>query len=435
MVPVEPSAFRHSIVAAVARRLLYRLLVGDGWPPTLRATGGDGLTPVVSPNVYVHLPFCETRCPHCPYTALVDTGRREAYGLALRRELMAYLARSNAPPIATLYFGGGTPSLTPELVESVLELVAGRLAPGAEVGVEVHPRDASRALLRRLREAGVTRVSLGVETLAPELLRLLGRRYTPEQALEAIDAARATGFECVDVNLIFGIPGQAADDAEADAERVLARGVDQISAYPLFAFPYTPLGRAIADGRIAPARDGTRLEAQRRISAACRRNGLERTSVWSFTGAGVAPYSTVTRDSYVGFGVGAGTSVDGELRFNTFSLDAYVDPDRPMSALRLAPSEGFRRAYWTYWQIYRTELDPDRYRALFGRDLDRDAGLWLALLRALGLARHSSGGAWRLTERGAIWVHRAQSLFSLAWIDELWGRARLEAYPARVELR
>jgi oxygen-independent coproporphyrinogen-3 oxidase len=237
----------------------------------------------------------------------------------------------------------------------------------------------------------------------------------------------------VDVNLIFGIPGQTPDAAEADARAVLELEVDQISAYPLFAFPYTPLGHAIADGRVRPVDDGTRLEAQRRVSAACRGAGLERTSVWSFTRPGVAPYSTVTRDDYVGFGVGAGTNVRGELRFNTFSLDAYIT-SAPRPALELLPSERFRRVHWIYWQIYRTEVDPARYRALFGRDLERDTAPLLPLLRLLDLARHD-GGVWRLTERGAIWVHRAQALFSLAFIDELWEKARDAAWPAAVQLR
>lgn len=434
---MDPNAFRHSTAAGVARRAIYRLLVGDPWPPTLRAIRDEPIAPLASSNVYVHLPFCESRCPHCPYTAFVaGSDRRAAYGAALRREIARYLELANAPAVSSLYFGGGTPSLTPELVEAVLSHFRERLTPAAEVGVEVHPRDAQPSLLRRLREAGATRVSLGIETLDPALLRLLGRRYTPEQALETIDAARRIGFECVDANLIFGIPGQTPDQAERDAERVMARGVDQISAYPLFSFAYTPMGRALAERKISPASDRSRLEAQRRISAACRRHGLERTSVWSFTRRGIAPYSTVTRDSYVGFGVGAGSHVDGELRFNTFSLGAYISADGPAATLRLVPSERFRRVHWIYWQIYKTALDPRHYRAVFARDLERDWRPWLDLLRFLGLARRSNdGGVWRLTERGAIWVHRAQALFSLAYIDELWSRARLEPYPSRVELR
>lgn len=434
---IDLQALRHASLASTVRRLVYGAIAGEGWPPTFSRVAADAaLPPVRSENVYVHLPFCESRCPHCPYTAFVTAPERQsAYAATLDREIRRYLASPEVPEITSLYFGGGSPSLTPETAERVIDRLAPHLAERPEIGIEMHPRHVRAPLLAGLRDAGVTRVSIGVETLDPALLRLLGRRYAPPEALAAIATARDAGFECVDVNLIFGIPGQTARDAETDAIACLELGVDQISAYPLFSFPYTPLGRAIADGKIQPAGDATRLDAQRRVSAACRSRGLVRTSVWSFTRPGVAPYSTVTRDGYVGFGVGAGSSQDGELRFNTFSLDAYLatEPTRP--ALRLLPSERFRRAHWLYWQIYRTSLDPARYRALFARELDRDFGTILALLPLLGLARRDAAGVWALTERGAVWVHRVQALFSLAYIDELWARAQSEAWPDAVELR
>lgn len=428
---------RHGWIARLVRRVAYRLAAGRGWPPTLEAvTSGTPIPTLASENVYVHLPFCGTRCPHCPYTTAVDTaGRRAAYAVALAREIDAYLATTGLPPIASLYVGGGTPSRTPELIELAIDRVRSRLVPGAEVGVEIHPADVTPALMRRLRDAGVTRVSLGVETLRPDLLAWLGRRYTPEAALDAVGLARASGFECVDVNLIFAIPGQTAADAERDAERCLALGIDQVSAYPLFTFPYTPLGRQMAEGTVRPVGDRTRLASQRAVAAACRRHGLERSSVWSFTRPGVTPYSTVTHEEYVGFGVGAGTKVDGELRFNTFSLDAYVAADPPRAALRYVPDERFRRAHWIYWQAYRTRIDPAEYHRRFGRDLETDVGGWLRLLRALGMAGRTPSGAWWLPERGAVWVHRAQALFSLAYIDQLWSRARQEPWPDEIALR
>jgi coproporphyrinogen III oxidase-like Fe-S oxidoreductase len=435
--PIDLQRLRGSRSAALARRIAYRVLVGSGWPPTLRPIPPDATLPrLVSPDLYVHLPFCGARCPHCPYTtALDDPERRAVYAAALIRELDAYASGGDVPPASTLYFGGGTPSRTPELVELVLELTRPWLTPGVEVGVEVHPADATPEQLTRLATAGVTRVSLGIETLRPDLLRLLGRTYTPLQALAAIHRARACGFDCVDVNLIFAIPGQSAADAVHDADRCLELGIDQLSAYPLFTFPYTALGQRVATGALRPVGDRTRLAAQRGIARACRRHGLVRSSVWSFTRPGVAPYSTVTHDSYVGFGVGAGSRVDDEMRFNTFSFDAYVAADPPRPALRLVMDERATRAHWLYWQAYRTRLDPAAYRRRFGRELEGDLGGWLALLRVLGLAHRLLDGGYVLTERGSIWVHRLQALFSLAYIDQLWGLARRDPWPGPVPLR
>jgi oxygen-independent coproporphyrinogen-3 oxidase len=409
---------RHAWLAKVARSALFRLLVGrEGWPVVFRAPASDEEIPRgTSPHLYVHLPFCSQICPHCPYNkTLYRPEAHRAYGLALAREVGGYLERSDTPPVESLYFGGGTPSRTPDLVEAIIDRVRPRLAPAAEVGVEVHPRDAGGALLERLRDAGVNRVSLGIETFREDLLRLLGRTYTPEQAEDAIRLARAAGFDCVDANLIYGIPGQDVMGPAADAERCLSLGVDQISAYPLFTFVHTPLGRRIANGRFPQYGDRARIGAQMAISRACRRGGLARTSVWSFTRPGLAPYSTVTREDYVGFGAGAGSKVDGLFWFNTFSVDAYASLSTHRPALVMRASERLRRFHWLYWQVYRTRIDVGRYRQLFGRDLENDFGAALGWLKLFGWTRKEARG-WRLTESGAIWAHRLQCLYSLTYI-------------------
>jgi hypothetical protein len=95
--------------------------------------------------------------------------------------------------------------------------------------------------------------------------------------------------------------------------------------------------------------------------------------------------------------------------------------------------ERLRRIHWLYWQIYRTEIDPERYRALFGRELARDFGGLLRLLSWTGFVRRNGSG-WHLTERGSFWSHRLQCLFSLTYIDELWQRCRAEAWPREVVL-
>jgi oxygen-independent coproporphyrinogen-3 oxidase len=227
-----------------------------------------------------------------------------------------------------------------------MNLLKGRLAPGAEVGVEVHPADASPVMLDRLRRLGVTRVSLGIETFRPELLRLLARRYRPDEAERAIRTAKGMGFECVDVNLIFGIPGQPVDDSARDAERCLDLGVDQISAYQLFTFVHTPMGRRVRHGDFAAYGDRARLKAQRHLHNVCREAGYKQTSPWNFTRPGISPYSTVTREDYVGFGAGAGSKVRGRFRFNTFSVPAYSAASEPRPALVMDAGDRFRRAHW-----------------------------------------------------------------------------------------
>ncbi len=430
---VDLQHWRAGRAATLMRRGIARAVLGpEGWPavftppdPTARWNGG------VSGHLYVHLPFCRALCPHCPYNKVrFDRHLSLDYGRALARELAIHLERPDAPEVRSLYFGGGTPSMTPEHVAAVIDQVRPRLRPGAEVGVEAHPRDCVPSRLAELRDAGVTRISIGVESFDEAALRYLGRGYRPEQAGTALSAARSAGFECVDANLIFAVPGQASTAAVVDARRCLDAGVDQISAYPLFGFEHTRLGR----GASAGVSDRERVQRQRSLSQACRDAGLERTSVWSFTRPGISPYSTVTHEDYVGFGAGAGSKVDGLFWFNTFSVPEYCRTDPPRPALVMQATPRMRRAHWLYWEYYQLRIGSSRYAELFGRDLAGDFGPLLRTAAMLGWLVGDPDG-WRVTERGAIWGHKLQALFSLASIDTMWQRCQDDPWPQRVELR
>jgi oxygen-independent coproporphyrinogen-3 oxidase len=434
---IDYQRLRHTGVARLVRGAVARAIVGrDAWPVVFEAPVAAGeVSTGTSPHLYVHLPFCRQICPHCPYTkTLRDASLEDRYARALVREVRSYLARTDAPPVRSLNFGGGTPTATPDLIERVVELVRPHLVDGAEIGVEVHPADAGAALLARLHALGVTRVSLGIETFREDLLRTLARRYTPEQAEGAIRRARDAGFECVDVNLIFGIPGQQSDETAEDARRCLALGVDQISAYQLFTFVHTALGRRVRHGRFPVAGDRSRLLAQAQLTDACLEAGLVQTSPWNFTRPGIAPYSTVTHEDYVGFGAGAGSKVGGVFWFNTFSVDAYANAATHRPALVMQAGDRFRRAHWLYWQLYRLSVEPAEYRARFGRDLEADFRVLLRTLRTLGMVRRTGDG-WRVTRFGSVWMHRFQQLYSITYIDEIWERCRGEAWPQRVVLR
>src|SRR5262249_43008317 len=241
----------------------------------------------------------------------------------------------------------------------------------------------------------------GVETFRPDLLKQLGRTYSPEQADESLRLAR-TRFPVVDVNLICAIPAQSDSDTAADTRRCLDLGVDQGSAYTLFTFVHTTLGKRVEQRRVPVYGDASRVRALWSIAKTCKDAGFVRTSPWNYTRPGIAPYSTVTRESYVGFGAGASSKVDGVFWFNTFALDAYLGQTRNRPALVMETSERFRRFHWLYWQLYGTVVDAARYRELFGRDLQRDFGLVFAALRLLGMA-HREGPRWRVMGCAASW--------------------------------
>jgi len=427
--------FRHSLAAQALRRLVYAWIVGDDdWPPKFVAADRGATRHIPSENVYVHLPFCETICPHCPYnTARFDTALSRDYELALLREIDDYVRRSDAVPIGSLYFGGGSPSLTPYTVAAVIEAFAPLLIESAEIAIEAYPTHASPEALEQLRRMGVNRLSLGIETLERPLLRKLGRRYTPERARESVAAAMAANFELVDVNLIFGIPGQDCDRFLAGAAELLEMGVGQISAYPLFTFDHTPAGQPRRERHYARAAAARRLRMQQGVSRLCLEAGLERTSVWSFTRHGSTAYTTVTRPDYVGFGAGAGSKSAARAAFNTFCVRAYTAAAPRAIALIHELSPHQKRADWLYWQIYNARVDAPAYVERFGRTIERDFGRLLRILCACGYLRREAS-SYELTESGAIQVHRMQSIFSLNGIDSVWSACRRTSWPEEVRV-
>ncbi len=427
---------RHSSLAKRARQGIYYLAIGkEGYPFVFRQVeDGDELSHYTSPNLYIHIPFCRSICTHCPYNKVIFRNASYiSYGKALDRELRCYLAQEDLPLIETLYFGGGTPSMTPELIHQVITLTQSKFAEHVEIGVEVHPRDATIERLEQLKRYGVNRISLGIETFQDTLLRTLGRSYTGEQAEQAIHHAKQVGFACVDVNLIYGIPGQEIHDPIDDVKRCIALGVDHLSAYPLITFEHTNLGKLVRDGKFKGYDERSRARTQKDIARVCLAHGFKRTSVWSFTKDNTSAYTTVTRESYLGFGAGAGSKVNGEFWFNTFSVAEYTKLIKPRPAIRLKTADKFRRLHWLYWQIYTTRIDLQKYEELFHRDVIQDFRLLIVVMKLLGWIK-IEGSVFTFTEKGARWAHRFQMLFSLTFIDEVWTYCQREPWPKQIIL-
>jgi len=188
---------------------------------------------------YLHVPFCVQRCHYCSFnTAPLEAGQMDPYLSALHGELdlLRSFAWARDVTLATVFFGGGTPSLLePDALAAVLDhLRAGwRMAPDVEITVECNPESVTRQRLARYRAAGVTRVSLGVQALADDVLKTLGRLHDARGARAAFEAAREAGYDDVSVDLMYGLPGLAVEAWAAGIERVLDWGPDHVSAYAL----------------------------------------------------------------------------------------------------------------------------------------------------------------------------------------------------------
>ncbi len=210
-------------------------------------------------GLYIHIPFCLRKCFYCDFYSIPYSPARVRRLLAaLKQEIFL---RAQNPPFAgrsfsTLYFGGGTPSLlTTKQLATLLSAVASAfgLVPGAEISLEANPATLSLAQLRELRAVGISRLSLGVQSLQDAELHTLGRLHTSRQASQMFQAARRAGFDNLGIDLIYAVPGQNTASWEATLQEVLARGPEHISVYALTLEGNTPMARAVADGALRPA--------------------------------------------------------------------------------------------------------------------------------------------------------------------------------------
>jgi oxygen-independent coproporphyrinogen-3 oxidase len=277
-------------------------------------------------HLYVHLPFCAHRCGYCDFvTAVGRRSQHAGYVDALLAELE--LERGVlAPELETVFLGGGTPTFTePRALERLLT----SLPPASEVTVEANPETVTQELARTLRARGVNRISLGVQSFRPHLLEVLDRVVQPDTVRRAFYHLRDAGFDNISFDLIYGIPGQAPSDLDADLADALELGPEHLSCYELEAKPGTRFTHA----------HGDELERQAEAMESYFELVVER-----LTGAGYRWYETANfcrtsvRDlrsrhnlaywlgrDYLGLGVGAVSTISGRRWRNTPRLAGYME--------------------------------------------------------------------------------------------------------------
>ncbi|ADU52268.1 oxygen-independent coproporphyrinogen III oxidase [Thermaerobacter marianensis DSM 12885] len=314
--------------------------------PAARKAGGrpDGSTrdacgPAASwpewdagPALYVHVPYCRQRCYYCDFnTYLLDPEGKARYLAALQREL-ALLATDPGltRPLVSVYVGGGTPSiLEPAELERLLGAVHRHfcLAPDAEITVECNPGTLDEGRLAALRDGGVTRLSLGLQAVQDELLRAMGRDHTWADFCATYRRVRQAGFDNVNIDLIFGLPGQTLDQWEASLRAVVDLDPEHVSCYGLELHPGTPFHRWWEAGELVlPGEDAERAMfdlAYERLGAA----GFVRYEISNFARPGrESVHNRVywLNGSYLGAGPGAWSCWRGERRRNRLHPAAYA---------------------------------------------------------------------------------------------------------------
>ncbi|MFC9832735.1 radical SAM family heme chaperone HemW [Rhodococcus sp. NPDC127530] len=298
-------------------------------------------------GIYVHVPFCATRCGYCDfntYTAgeLGTSASPQSWMEGLRRELHLAAQMTGAPAVDTVFVGGGTPSLLGgDGLSDVLDAVRSSfgLAKGAEVTTESNPESTSPEFFDRLLAGGFTRISLGMQSAAQHVLKVLDRTHTPGRAVAAAQEARAAGFEHVNLDLIYGTPGERDEDLDLSLDAVLSAGVDHVSAYALIVEDGTALARKVRRGELPAPDDDVLASRYERIDARLADAGLTwyEVSNWASqdNGAGAGDTKSESRcrhnlgywdgGDWWGAGPGAHSHVGGVRWWNVKHPARYAD--------------------------------------------------------------------------------------------------------------
>ncbi|MCS6293237.1 MAG: radical SAM family heme chaperone HemW [Nitrospira sp.] len=307
-------------------------------------------------GLYIHVPLCRQRCHFCAfYLEIATPARIEAFLSALARELTLYHQQNvlAGRALRSIYFGGGTPTVIPSLqLAALLDRIRNTysVTPDVEVTIEAHPSTVTRQDLRVLAEAGFNRISLGAESMAPQDFIPIGRPGTVSDTEQAVQDARTAGFSNINLDLMYGLPGQSLASWTATLHSLLALDPTHISCYALTIEDHTKLAQDIAKG-LVPAPDETlQIEMETATESVLASAGFTRYEISNYARPGYACRHNLlywTDGDYLGLGPSAQSYIAGSRFGNIANLDAYAgqlqNDHLPVADRRMLTHEEQRR--------------------------------------------------------------------------------------------
>ncbi|APT85197.1 radical SAM family heme chaperone HemW [Corynebacterium aquilae] len=292
-------------------------------------------------GLYLHVPFCASRCGYCDFNTYTpgELGSRlgpDSYLTAARREIALAAQETtrvlgHLPTVDTIFIGGGTPSMIgaqglSTLIDSVREHF--ELAPGAEITTESNPESTSPEFFSHLLDAGFSRISLGMQSAAAHVLKVLERRHTPGRAAAAAQEAHTAGFNHINLDIIYGTPGEDDADLELTLDTILNTPVDHVSAYSLIVEDGTAMARKVAKGQLPAPDEDILAHRYTLIDHALRGAGMEwyEVSNWAHPGGECRHNLGYWRGgNWWGIGPGAHSHLDGRRFYNVKHPGRYTD--------------------------------------------------------------------------------------------------------------
>jgi oxygen-independent coproporphyrinogen-3 oxidase len=369
-------------------------------------------------GLYVHIPFCSAICNYCNFNrGLFDAEQKTRYVRALLAEITR---KGDGSPADTIFFGGGTPSLLePSEIGTIIDAccTSFALTPDAEVTLEANPETATRDRLRAFREAGINRLSFGVQSFRDEELIRLSRLHSAARARDAFELARNAGFDNVSLDLMMWLPQQSVEQWLSSVDALIALGPEHASLYLLEIYPNAPLRDAMARSKwsLAPDDDAAEmyLGSMSRLDAA----GYVQYEISNVSKPGLESRHNLkywSDGEWLGFGCGAHSTRRGIREKNVASTEDYISAigdDRPVGVEKrvLTDQERFEEAVFTGLRLA-SGVDVDAVRARYGIDVWARYGEDLQPFVEQRMLIYD-GGAIRLTRDGMLLANEVMSVF------------------------
>ena len=380
-------------------------------------------------GLYVHIPFCKSICNFCPYCKVRYSAELcDRYIDALIKEIhIVGSQHTGRKKVTSLYFGGGTPALAANRIKDIVDALNDHFIITEGIGLELHPDNVNVEVLQTLKKAGVTKISIGIQSFCDKYQKILGRKKV--DTAEMMSALAAVPFETVSMDFIFALPEQTYDDLKSDIDTAFSLGANHIAIYPFIDFTFT-------ESPVAAMPKKEKRELLDAITQYCLGKGYSRSSIWTFSSEPDANYSSMTRDNFLGFGCSATSLFKGQFKINTFDVESYCERVRSgnlATSLTIRFTKRQRMIYWLFWTAYSTRVNSSDFEKFFGVPLKKMYGFELWIAKRLGFINEHDG-TYEMTLKGAFYYHYYENFYTLSYIDKMWGIMRKEAFPEQIKL-
>ena len=355
--------------------------------------------------LYIHVPFCRSKCIYCDFASWPNSESRiEPYLAALKREMLSWKDALKGYELATMFIGGGTPSiLSGGQIASLMEEVRALLPvrEGAEITMEANPGTTSPGQLETVRRAGVNRISFGAQSLDDGLLKKLGRIHTSAEIAGAVRMARDAGFDNLSLDLMYALPGQNMELWMDTLDRAVKLAPDHISAYSLIVEEGTPMHDLAQSGKVGFPDDDACVDMQRAAIGFLESAGYGRYEISNYARPGRECRHNIVyweRGEYLGLGCAAHSLMNGERFENPRSLDEYLSGVRRCESTVLTRGDAMEEALMLATRMTKG-LDLAAYGAQFGEDFAAAHRKAVRRMEKLGLVKIENGFL-RLTREG-----------------------------------